>query len=470
MDLHTQVSTIVDKIMDRVQALAAQLEEAPGRAPERLDPRDLERQCRDLGLAVGHELFVRLLQAYGDGKRGTVVRCGCGGTRRWVETRPRTLRDLMNRLVTLERAYYYCADCGQGWLPLDEALGLTSAQVTPALYEVAVACGSVSPPEEAAELLALVAGIQLSPKSVERYTKAVGAATDRALDRRARACQADTAPEPAPAAAPAARPYNIQLDGGMLRMREGPFREVKVACLFDARDLGELHEGRRELLRKHYEAHLGGPERVGQLAYAAACAAGVSADGTNAISQGDGAPWVWNLVQEHWPAALEVLDYYHLSEHLHACAQALWGPGSERARGWARQVGEQALAGDASVVLAGLSRLRPATEAGRRAVEQLRGYVHTHQHRMRYGELRQHGYAVASAAVESAMHSVLHRRLKRPGQRWSESGARQILAARRLWCNRQSPADIVSLANVRHLVGPNYRRRHEPGDCGRADA
>jgi hypothetical protein len=122
-------------------------------------------------------------------------------------------------------------------------------------------------------------------------------------------------------------------------------------------------------------------------------------------------------------------------------------------------VGEQVLAGDAAVVLAALGRLRPQTPAATQAVTALRRYVQTHHHRLRYGALRAQGYAVASAAVESAIHSVVQRRLKRPGQRWTELGARQILAARRLWCNRQSPADVVSLATMRHLVGPSYRRR-----------
>jgi hypothetical protein len=460
MDLRAQVESIVEKIMAAVQALANQLDGPPATAAQRLDPRALERQCRDLGLAVGHEVFVRLLQGYGTGKQGTAVGCGCGGTRRWVGMRARTLRDLMNREVTLERAYYYCARCGQGWLPLDETLGMTSAQVTPALQEVAVSCGSVAPPEEAAELLTLVAGIALSPKSIERYTKTVGAAVERAVDARAAGVQADTTPEPRPAATPPARRvYNLQLDGGMLRMRDGTFREVKLACLFDARDRAELRAGRHDLLHKHYEVHLGSPAPLGQRTYAAARAYGATADGADVVSQGDGAPWVWNLVQEHWPAAWEVLDYYHLSEHLHACAQTLWGVGSERARSWARAVGEQVLAGDAAVVLAALGRLRPQTPAATQAVTALRRYVQTHHHRLRYGALRAQGYAVASAAVESAIHSVVQRRLKRPGQRWTELGARQVLAARRLWCNRQSPADVVSLATMRHLVGPSYRRR-----------
>lgn len=343
--------------------------------------------------------------------------------------------------------------------PLDDALGLPRAAVTPALFTVAVTCGSIAPPEEAAELLADVAGITLSPKSLERYTKAAGQATERAVDQRAAASQADPTPErPGPPPTPA-RPYHVQLDGSMLRMRDGTVREVKVACLFDARDLVEWHADRRELLRKHYEAHLGGPERLGDRTYAAARVAGVTADGSNAISQGDGAPWVWNLVQWHWPAAVEVLDYYHLSEHLHACAQAVWGVGSARARAWARGVGSDVLRGDAAVLRQALGRLRPTTATGQQAVAALQRYGRTHAHRIGYGALRQQGYAVASAAVESAHHSVVQRRLKRPGQRWTVRGAQQILAARRLWCSRHSPADVTTVATVRHLIGPPYRGR-----------
>jgi len=170
-------------------------------------------------------------------------------------------------------------------------------------------------------------------------------------------------------------------------------------------------------------------------------------------------PGCGTLVQLHWPTALEILDFYHLSEHLHACGQALWGAESIAARRWAREVGQQVLAGDARVVRTALGRLRPTTATGAHAVGTLRRYVQTHAHRMDSGAWRQQGYAIASAAVESAHHGVVQRRLKRPGQRWTVRGAQLILAARRLWCNRDSPADVTSVAEVRHLVGPGYRRR-----------
>jgi hypothetical protein len=457
MDLRAQVEGIIAKILGSVEALATQV--AGGTGTAALPPDQLERQCRDLGLAVGHALLEVLWAGYGTGDHGPQVRCPCGGTRRRQGVRARTLRDLMNRTLTVERVYSFCARCGQGWLPLEEALGLPRGAATPALFEVAVTCGSVVPPEEAADLLARVAGVTLSAKSIERYTKAAGQAVEQAVDGRAQAPQAELTPAPPEPPASSARPYTLQFDGSMLRMRGEGFREVKVGCLFDARELAEVRAGRREVLHKHHEVHLGGPEPLGHRMDAAACAAGVTADGSNAISQGDGAPWVWNLVQLHWPAAREVLDFYHVSEHLHACAQAVWGVGSAQARDWARTVGAQALRGNAGGLRQALGQLRPATLAGQQAVAALGRYIQTHAGRLDYGVLRAEGYAVASAAVESAHHSLVQRRCKRPGQRWSEPGVRAILAARRLWCNRDSSADVTSLETVRYLVGPRYHRR-----------
>lgn len=113
MDLQTQVEGIVAKIVEAVEGLAAQVE--PG--PAGLGPDELERQCRDLGLAVGHAVMALLWPRYGTGDQGPAVRCPCGGTRRRRGLRPRTVRDLMNRALTVERVYYFCRSCGQGWRP-----------------------------------------------------------------------------------------------------------------------------------------------------------------------------------------------------------------------------------------------------------------------------------------------------------------------------------------------------------------
>ena len=42
---------------------------------------------------------------------------------------------------------------------------------------------------------------------------------------------------------------------------------------------------------------------------------------------GDGAPWIWNLVAEHFPEAVQIVDLYHAKEHVWDVAHAVFGRG-----------------------------------------------------------------------------------------------------------------------------------------------
>ena len=49
----------------------------------------------------------------------------------------------------------------------------------------------------------------------------------------------------------------------------------------------------------------------------------------------DGAAWIWNLVQNRFGREVELLDFYHASQHLWAVAEALFPDSPEQARSWA---------------------------------------------------------------------------------------------------------------------------------------
>ena len=49
---------------------------------------------------------------------------------------------------------------------------------------------------------------------------------------------------------------------------------------------------------------------------------------------------------------------------------------------------------------------------------------------MEYPTFRQHGLPIGSGAVESAAKHLVQQRFKRPGARWSQSGAQAVLAVR----------------------------------------
>ncbi|MDQ2084935.1 transposase [Herbivorax sp. ANBcel31] len=39
---------------------------------------------------------------------------------------------------------------------------------------------------------------------------------------------------------------------------------------------------------------------------------------------GDGAQWIWNMVNEVFPDAVEILDYFHLNENINDYAKFLY--------------------------------------------------------------------------------------------------------------------------------------------------
>lgn len=43
---------------------------------------------------------------------------------------------------------------------------------------------------------------------------------------------------------------------------------------------------------------------------------------------GDGAEWIWNIAEQHFPSAVQIVDLYHTRQHLWELARALY-PGDE---------------------------------------------------------------------------------------------------------------------------------------------
>lgn len=110
-------------------------------------------------------------------------------------------------------------------------------------------------------------------------------------------------------------------------------------------------------------------------------------------------------------------------------------PVSWLAHRWVHQIAEDLRAGKVQEVIAALKRLRPKTAELRESLQSLIGYYSENAGRMRYDEYLRLGYGIGSGAVESAHKQVVHARLRQAGMRWSEAGARRLLALRLLLLN-----------------------------------
>ena len=112
-----------------------------------------------------------------------------------------------------------------------------------------------------------------------------------------------------------------------------------------------------------------------------------------------------------------------------------YGQDSQQDDQWVRQIGVDLKAGKVEQVIARLKRLRPQSPQLRESLDSLIRYYKANAARMRYDEYLRLGYGIGSGAVESAHKQVVHARMRQAGMRWSEAGARRLLALRLLLLN-----------------------------------
>jgi hypothetical protein len=148
------------------------------------------------------------------------------------------------------------------------------------------------------------------------------------------------------------------------------------------------------------------------------------------IILGDGAPWIWNLADEHFPGAIQIVDLYHAREHLNELAKILYGPGTPKAKAWAALRIVDLDAGEIDKLIGTMARLHPAAPAQRDALRRSIAYFQTNAPRMRYADFRRQGFFVGSGVIEAGCKTIAGRRLNQSGMRWTVRGANAIVALR----------------------------------------
>ena len=136
----------------------------------------LEQAMRAALAAAGAALLQAVLDEQDDGYCGPHAACGCGGQAAYAGSRPKTITTVLGE-VTLRRAWYHCAACKGGFAPRDRQLGLLpGGTLSPGLAEMTALAAAEVSFARAAGLLSHLAGITISPRTVERSAEASGAA------------------------------------------------------------------------------------------------------------------------------------------------------------------------------------------------------------------------------------------------------------------------------------------------------
>jgi hypothetical protein len=335
--------------------------------------------------------------------------------------------------LDLERPYYHCAACGRGWSALEATLGLEPwARTSAGLRAWLVRPGASTDFREAAGLLAELTGLALGAETIRRHTGAAGAALRAAEDAAAeRVERTREAAEPVEAAAGA---LLVEADGAMIRYLDG-WHEVKTGLVAGCAGGGPLapsYVAAREPAAAFGRRLAAEAARRGALEVVR-WEGGLVGRGLAVLREaavlGDGARRIWGLAAEHFGARVEIVDFDHAAEHLHAAARAIFGEGAAAAA-WAEARTAELLARGPEPVRAALRAAEAPPAEGRAALRAERGYFARNAERMTYPEFRLDGLPIASGAIESAADHLVRRRMKRAGMRWSDAGGDAMLALR----------------------------------------
>ena len=126
---------------------------------------------------------------------------------------------------------------------------------------------------------------------------------------------------------------------------------------------------------------------------------------------GDGAAWIWNLVEEHFPHAIQIVDIFHAKHYLFDAANAIYGPETDLAHQWKKPRRDELDQGRIHDILAALRVHANTCEEARKCSD----YINNNRHRMHYPEFQAMGLCAATGIVEGACKNIVASRLKRGG-------------------------------------------------------
>ena len=205
-------------------------------------------------------------------------------------------------------------------------------------------------------------------------------------------------------------------------------REAKMACLFTQTCTDDDGFPVRDPGSSTYLATFEPAERFGRLVDAEARRRG-SEHIRQLVVLGDGAVWIWNLADELFPAATQIVDLYHAREHVHDLANLAARLLAGHRDDWLAARIAELDAGDTGAVIAAARELKFTGSLARERDKAL-GYFQANAHRMRYQHFRKLGMFAGSGTVEAGCKAVLGQRLKLSGMRWNVPGATGIATLR----------------------------------------
>jgi hypothetical protein len=413
---------------------------ADRRKTGRLDLEAVEMAVRSALHQAGAALLSQLLRFEEPAAEQRRLACPCGQQTHYHQLRTKPVLTALG-WSEVTRPYYRCPHCHAVRFPADAELDIENTAFSPGVRRMQALVGQAAPFDQGRQQLRLLAALEVTAKAVERQAEAIG--EDLQAREQVEIQRAMRLDLPAAEGEPVPILY-LQIDGtgipvvnketagrkGKIDGQPAHTREAKLGCVFTQSGWDEQGYALRDPASTTYTGAIETADEFGQRLYLEAWNRGWGRAPKKVIV-GDGAAWIWNLAQQYFPGAIEIVDLFHARQHLWELARQLH-PHDPRAqqrwiavhqKGWLDQGKIEKL----------VASLRAIVSPHAEVLEKLRteaDYFETHAARMRYPQFRKQHLFVGSGVIEAGCKSVIGSRLKQSGMFWTLRGANSILALR----------------------------------------
>ncbi|MEM6964434.1 MAG: hypothetical protein AAF573_06690 [Bacteroidota bacterium] len=277
--------------------------------------------------------------------------------------------------------------------------------ISPYLQELLCYVGQSDVFEQGSKDLEKLLRIPMNKKQVERVSKHYGGVLEKLTIKEEE--------QKLPKVEEQGEIVYAMIDGSMIFTRIEEWKEAKLGRLFKSKALHILSNTRNWIKDSVYIGHVG--KHVDFLKKFELYTDQYDED---LVFVCDGAPWIWNWIVANYPKAIQILDYYHALQHLLAFALIFFKSAMAKDK-WVEQQKALLWADKVEQVIENVEVLQVKSTKAKESKRKLVNYFNNNKERMRYGTFKSKGLLVGSGPIEAAHRTVIQKRLKLSGQRWT---------------------------------------------------
>jgi hypothetical protein len=165
---------------------------------------------------------------------------------------------------------------------------------------------------EVSSLLKKMLGLDISAKQFQNVSEYYGKQLDPIIE----ANQTEYIPKLSKSKPTEESTTYVMVDGSMVYTREESWKENKLARLFNKDKNIAISKERNEIVDNVYVSHLGGIDT-----FLPKLERHIAQVNNKKVFIADGAKWIWNWVEDNYPGAIQILDFYHAIEKNRALSE-----------------------------------------------------------------------------------------------------------------------------------------------------